>query len=101
MRIKLRLVHSAAARWGDVFGDQTVAAAMIDRILHHADVHTLKRGSYRLKHITDDTLPASGSAIRQTRSPTRGLTFKEHPRPTIRRASTEVRQAFGNGPQIF
>jgi DNA replication protein DnaC len=46
------------ARWGDVFGDQTVAAAMIDRILHHADVHTLKGGSYRLKHITDDTLPS-------------------------------------------
>jgi DNA replication protein DnaC len=44
------------ARWGDVFGDQTVAAAMIDRIVHHADVHTLKGGSYRLKHITDDTL---------------------------------------------
>ena len=46
------------ARWGDVFGDQTVAAAMIDRILHHADVHTLKGSSYRLKHITDDTLPS-------------------------------------------
>jgi hypothetical protein len=26
------------ARWGDVFGDQVVAAAMIDRIVHHADV---------------------------------------------------------------
>ena len=65
------------ARWGDVFGDQTVAADMIDRILHHADVHTLKGSSYRLKHVTDDTLPSSGSAIRQTRSPTRGLIFKE------------------------
>ena len=40
------------ARWGDVFGDQTVAADMIDRILHHADVHTLKGSSYRLKHVT-------------------------------------------------
>jgi DNA replication protein DnaC len=46
-------------RWGDVFGDQTVAAAMIDRIVHHADVHTLKGASYRLKHLTDDaTLPS-------------------------------------------
>src|SRR5215212_2573398 len=44
--------------WGAVFGDQTVAAAMIDRIVHHADVHTLKGGSYRLKHLTDDTLPS-------------------------------------------
>ena len=44
------------ARWGDVFGDQTVAAAMIDRIVHHADVHTLNGASYRLKHLTDDIL---------------------------------------------
>ena len=29
------------ARWGDVFGDQVVAAAMIDRIVHHADVITM------------------------------------------------------------
>ncbi|WP_281271788.1 ATP-binding protein [Nocardioides immobilis] len=28
--------------WGGVFGDQAVAAAMIDRIVHHADVLTLK-----------------------------------------------------------
>jgi DNA replication protein DnaC len=47
------------ARWGDVFGDQTVAAAMIDRIVHHADVHTLKGASYRLKHLADNaTLPS-------------------------------------------
>jgi DNA replication protein DnaC len=46
------------ARWGDVFGDQTIAAAMIDRIVHHADVHTLKGGSYRLKHFTDEALPS-------------------------------------------
>ena len=30
------------ARWGDLFGDQVVAAAMIDRIVHHADILTLK-----------------------------------------------------------
>ena len=36
-------------RWGEVFGDQTVAAAMIDRIVHHADVLSLKSTSYRMK----------------------------------------------------
>jgi DNA replication protein DnaC len=46
------------ARWGDVFGDQTVAAAMIDRIVHHADVHTLKGASYRLKHLAENALPS-------------------------------------------
>ena len=25
-------------RWGEVFGDDTVAAAMIDRLVHHAEV---------------------------------------------------------------
>ena len=36
-------------RWGEVFGDDVVAAAMIDRIVHHADVIALKGDSYRLK----------------------------------------------------
>jgi DNA replication protein DnaC len=47
------------ARWGDVFGDQVVAAAMIDRIVHHADVLTLKGSSYRLKDSGIDTLPSA------------------------------------------
>ena len=36
-------------RWGEVFGDPVVAAAMIDRLVHHADVVSLKGDSYRLK----------------------------------------------------
>ena len=47
------------AKWGDVFGDATVAAAMIDRIVHHADVLTLKGASYRLKNLGIDTLPSA------------------------------------------
>ena len=35
--------------WGDIFGDNTVAAAMIDRLVHHADIFSLKGDSYRLK----------------------------------------------------
>jgi len=35
--------------WGEVFGDPTVASAMIDRILHHADALSLTGASYRLK----------------------------------------------------
>lgn len=37
------------ARWGEVFGDVAVASAMIDRLVHHAEVITLKGDSYRLK----------------------------------------------------
>ena len=36
-------------RWGEVFGDPIVAAAMIDRLVHHAEVVSLKGDSYRLK----------------------------------------------------
>jgi len=46
------------SRWGDVFSDHVVAAAMIDRIVHHADVLTLKGNSYRLRNTEIDTLPS-------------------------------------------
>ena len=54
--------------WGGVFGDQVVAAAMIDRIVHHADVLTLKGASYRLRNRGIDTLPS----IRTTTNETQG-----------------------------
>ena len=41
--------NKAFSRWGEVFGDDTVAAAMIDRLVHHAEVVVLKGDSYRLK----------------------------------------------------
>ncbi len=36
-------------RWGEVFGDEVVAAAMIDRLVHHAEVLTLAGQSYRTR----------------------------------------------------
>ena len=42
--------NKAFGRWGEVFGDEVVAAAMIDRLVHHADVIALKGDSYRLKN---------------------------------------------------
>jgi DNA replication protein DnaC len=35
--------------WGEIFGDDVVAAAMIDRLIHHAEIVALKGDSYRLK----------------------------------------------------
>jgi hypothetical protein len=37
-------------RWGEVFGDDVVAAAMIDRLVHHAEVIALKGDGCRLKN---------------------------------------------------
>ncbi|WP_030688724.1 ATP-binding protein [Streptomyces sp. NRRL B-1347] len=36
-------------RWGEVFGDDTVAAAMIDRLVHHAEVISLRGDSFRMR----------------------------------------------------
>ena len=58
-------------RWGEVFGDDTVAAAMIDRLVHHADIVALKGDSYRLRNhnlgrvppAETDQQPAGGSTF--------------------------------------
>jgi DNA replication protein DnaC len=46
-------------RWGEVFGDDVVAAAMIDRLVHHAEVVALKGDSYRLKDRNLGRVPAA------------------------------------------
>jgi DNA replication protein DnaC len=46
-------------RWGEVFGDEVVAAAMIDRLVHHAEVIALKGDSYRLKDRNLGRVPAA------------------------------------------
>jgi DNA replication protein DnaC len=35
--------------WGEIFGDETTAVAMIDRLVHHAEILSLKGDSYRLR----------------------------------------------------
>ncbi len=37
------------AEWGDIFGDHVVAAALLDRLLHHAIVVQIDGSSYRLR----------------------------------------------------
>jgi DNA replication protein DnaC len=48
-------------RWGEVFGDDVVAAAMIDRLVHHAEVISLKGDSYRLKDRDLGRVPAAAN----------------------------------------
>src|SRR5213075_1743613 len=35
--------------WGEIFGDDAVATAMLDRLVHHAEILALKGDSYRLR----------------------------------------------------
>ncbi len=37
------------SKWGEIFGDDMVATAMIDRLIHHAEILSLKGDSYRLR----------------------------------------------------
>lgn len=38
-----------ASEWGMIFGDPTVATAILDRLLHHCTVITIRGDSYRLR----------------------------------------------------
>ena len=48
--------------WGEIFGDEVVAAAMIDRLVHHAEILALKGDSYRLRDKDLGARPASETA---------------------------------------
>ena len=46
-------------RCGEVFSDEMAVAAMIDRLVHHAEVVALKGDSYRLKDRDLGRVPGS------------------------------------------
>ena len=41
--------NQAFGSWGEVFGDRVIAAAILDRVLHHAITVNIRGNSYRLK----------------------------------------------------
>ncbi|MBB3332764.1 DNA replication protein DnaC [Halomonas campaniensis] len=41
--------NRAVSEWGEVFGDAVVATAILDRLLHHSHVITIRGDSYRLR----------------------------------------------------
>jgi DNA replication protein DnaC len=60
-------------QWGEILGDAMVAAALIDRLVHHATMIGLKGKSYRLRERGSGVVPATQIAAspqrRRTRSP--------------------------------
>jgi len=50
--------------WGDIFGDDVMAAALIDRLVHHCHLVTIRGNSYRMRQHTElwQTLHASQDA---------------------------------------
>jgi DNA replication protein DnaC len=63
--------NRAFSGWGDIFGgDVVVAAAMIDRLVHHAEIISLKGSSHRLKgkeaftdKVSERALPSEQRAV--------------------------------------
>lgn len=39
--------------WGEVLGDEVMAAALIDRVLHHCHIVNIRGNSYRMRHHTE------------------------------------------------
>lgn len=70
--------NRAVGEWGDVFGDPVVATAILDRLLHHSHVLTIRGESYRLREKRRAGLlgttgapaaPSTSSIARAKRSP--------------------------------
>jgi DNA replication protein DnaC len=36
--------------WGDIFGDEALAAALIDRLVHHCHIVNIRGNSFRMRH---------------------------------------------------
>ncbi|PFG15086.1 IstB-like ATP binding protein [Bacillus sp. es.036] len=42
-------IRKSYVEWGKIFGDDVLATAMLDRIVHHSTTFNIKGGSYRLR----------------------------------------------------
>lgn len=58
--------NRSVAEWGAVFGDAVVATAILDRLLHHSHVLTIRGDSYRLRSKRRAGLVNQASAISET-----------------------------------
>ena len=51
--------------WGALLGDEVLATALLDRLLHHAEVVAIAGRSYRMKDRAVPELPATGAEAHQ------------------------------------
>ena len=54
--------NKSFAEWGPLLGDEVLATAVLDRLLHHAEVITINGPSYRRKDRLSHLLPPTESA---------------------------------------
>jgi DNA replication protein DnaC len=73
------------AEWGEIFGDRVIAAALLDRLLHHAVVIQIDGNSYRLREhaaLMPANLKAAVAGHDKKTRRTRGTPRKEDGSPT-------------------
>ena len=76
--------------WGEIFGDDMAATAMVDRLIHHAEILSLKGDSYRLRG-KEDARPTRAEQPSPIRPPT-----VENPPPTGRARRHFAPLAYGS-----
>ena len=65
--------------WGEIFGDEVMASALIDRLVHHCHIVNIRGNSYRMRHHTElhRALGTSRSADRADTPPRSRTRAKE------------------------
>lgn len=58
--------NQAVTQWGSVFGDEVLATAILDRLLHHSHVLVIQGDSYRLKQKRKAGLLSTASPTRSS-----------------------------------
>lgn len=91
--------------WGEIFGDDVMAAALIDRLLHPCHIVNIRGNSYRMRHHSEfwHTLNSPAPADEPTRKP-RKRTEASVPlacerQPDLRGLVTEIGTATGACPR--
>ena len=65
--------------WGEIFGDEVMAAALIDRLLHHCHIVNVRGNSYRLRHHAAFSRTAEPEGPRGLRPDSLGVGTKDQP----------------------
>lgn len=65
--------------WGEILGDEVMAAALIDRLLHHCHLVNIRGNSYRMREHTDlyralqSDVETASETVRPSRKPKAGM----------------------------
>ena len=62
--------------WGEIFGDDVMAGALIDRLLHHCHIVNIRGNSYRVRHHRE-LAPRATEPTPTSASPKRGARCQE------------------------